>query len=96
MVMTTNGNRRAREQQLRRLARRYGLWLETSRLRTSQAQGDGSYRLCNAPHTAVVYGGIPDEYSATLDDIERFVRPPLPEAPRPTSANDAGDRHDGW
>jgi hypothetical protein len=79
MVMTHSGNNRAREQRVRRLARRYGLRLEKSRLRTPQARGDGGYRLCNAQHAAVVYGGIPFEYCATLDEIERFLRQPRPE-----------------
>jgi hypothetical protein len=78
--MAHNRNSRAREQQVRRLARRYGLRLEKSRIRTPQARGYGGYRLFDVPHNAVVYGGIPDAYCATLDEIERFLRqlPPLP------------------
>jgi hypothetical protein len=77
IIMANHLNRRAREQQLRRLARRYGLRLEKSRIRTPQARGYGRYRLIDVQRHAVVYGGIPDEYSATLDEIERFLRPPL-------------------
>jgi hypothetical protein len=76
--MANNLNRRAREQQLRRLARRYGLRLEKSRIRTPRARGYGGYRLFDVEHQAVVYGGIPYEYCATLDEIERFLRQPLP------------------
>jgi hypothetical protein len=96
MVMTNSGKSRAREQRLRCLARRYGLRLEKSRVRTPQARGYGGYWLCNAQHAAVVYGGIPFEYCATLDAIERFLRRPLPEDPHPTSADGAGGRHGGW
>jgi hypothetical protein len=80
MVMANTRNRRAREQQVRRLAQQQGLRLEKSRIRTPQARGYGGYRLWTAEHTAVVYGGIPYQYGATLDEIERFLRdlPPLP------------------
>jgi hypothetical protein len=78
--MANTLNTRAREQRLRRLAHRHGVLLEKSRLRTPEARGYGGYRLVDVPHNAVVYGGIPSNYAATLDEIERFVRqlPPIP------------------
>ena len=76
-------HRKTREQQVRRLAHRYGFRLEKSRRRTPQARDYGRYRLVDVPRHTVVYGGIPDDYSATLDDIEHFLRH-LP--PRPTPA----------
>jgi hypothetical protein len=78
--MANNLNTRAREQRLRRLAHRHGLRLEKSRIRTPKASGYGGYRLVDVQHNAVVYGGIPSHYGATLDEIERFVRqlPPIP------------------
>jgi hypothetical protein len=45
MVMANTRNRRAREQQVRRLAQQQGLRLEKSRIRTPQARGYGGYRL---------------------------------------------------
>jgi hypothetical protein len=77
MIMANTPNRRAREQRVRRLAHQQGLRLEKSRIRTPQARGYGGYRLVDVPHNAVAYGGIPYPYCATLDEIERFLRPPL-------------------
>jgi hypothetical protein len=76
--MADNLNSRARERQLRRLAQRRGLRLEKSRIRIPQARGYGGYRLFDVQYNAIVYGGIPYEYCAMLDEIERFLLPPLP------------------
>jgi hypothetical protein len=84
---------RAQEQRVRRLAHQHGLRLEKSRIRTPQARGYGGYRLWNAPHTAVAYGGIPYPYSATLDDIKDFLTQ-LPPRP-PSSPDTAVGSHDG-
>jgi hypothetical protein len=77
MIMANTSNRRAREQRVRRLAQRLGWRLQKSRIRTPQARGYGGYMLIDVQHHAVVYGGIPYEYGATLDAIERFLEPPL-------------------
>lgn len=71
---------RAREQRVRRLAQQHGLRFEKSRTRTPQALGYGGYRLFDVSHNAVMYGGIPIESCATLDEIDHFLRhlPPLP------------------
>jgi hypothetical protein len=87
-------NRRAQEQRLRRLAQRHGLRVEKSRRRTPQTEASGGDRLVDVRHNAVVYGGIPHAYGATLDEIEHFLGQ-LPPRPPPYSTDAAVGSHDG-
>jgi hypothetical protein len=57
-------------------------------------EGSGGYRLVEVQHHAVVYGGIPYEYCATLDDIEHLLTQ-LPPIPPPYNTDEAVGSHDG-
>jgi len=52
---------------------RRGYRLEKSRLRDQRAVGYGGFILIDANRNFAVYGAAPFAYSATLDDIERYL-----------------------
>ena len=62
-----------RENRLRRAAERQGLKLSRSRRRDPRALDYGGYMLLDATTNAVVVGGRPRPYSATLDDVEEWL-----------------------
>lgn len=62
----------ATENRLRRAARRHGYTITKSR-RRSQHANDPGYMLIHSATNAVVLGGYPVEFTATLADIEGYL-----------------------
>jgi hypothetical protein len=74
---------KVKENRLRRVAERRGFRLEKSRRRDPLAVDFGGYMLIDASTEAVVFGGSPVAYSASLDDIEnRLAWPGFTVDPR--------------
>ncbi|MGE0703604.1 MAG: hypothetical protein AB7P22_06655 [Vicinamibacterales bacterium] len=68
----TDGAEKVKENKLRRMAARRGYRLVKSRARDRRALGYGGYILIDTQINAVVVGGNPFAYSASLDDVEDF------------------------
>jgi len=64
---------KVRENKLRRMADRQGLQLIKSRRRDPRAIDYGGYMLIEARTNAIVLGGTPSAYCATIDDVEKFL-----------------------
>lgn len=64
-------NDSAREARLRRLAKKQGLWLRKSRVRTTNIDNSGGYMILDSYHNTTVYGM---RFDLTLDDVERFLK----------------------
>jgi hypothetical protein len=61
------------ENRLRRMAERQGYRLEKSHRRDPRAIGFERYMLVDPATNAVIIGGSPFAYSATLDEIAEFL-----------------------
>jgi hypothetical protein len=67
-------DQRGRERRLRTAAERQGLTLHRSRRRDRQAAGRTGYMLSDSSTSGlVVLGDSPTTYSATLDDVEKYL-----------------------
>jgi len=66
------------ENRLRRVAARQGLTLNKSRRKDTRAMDFGGYMLSHTEKNAVVYGGSPFAFSASLEDVARFLKEPVP------------------
>jgi hypothetical protein len=64
---------RTREMRIRRMAERQRLALRSSRRRDPYASDFGKFMLLNE-HETPVFGHQPFEYSASLDEIEAFLK----------------------
>lgn len=69
----TEPDDRVRERRLQRAARARGYRLVRSRQRDQKAPGDTRYLLIDAEQDAVVLGGEPIPFSASLDHVESFL-----------------------
>jgi hypothetical protein len=68
---------KARENRLRRMARRQGLDLQKSRRRDPRALDYGGYQLIDRGSNSLVFGEIAETtFGASLDDIEAFLLRP--------------------
>jgi hypothetical protein len=63
---------KARENRLRRMAERQGLWLEKCRRRDPLALGYGTYQVVS-DQGEIVAGEIGTGYGLTLDDVEHYL-----------------------
>lgn len=63
-----------REARLRRLAAKFNLRIEKSRIRRWDYPGYGGYELINIYSNFVVLGAGQFAYSATLDEIEAYLQ----------------------
>jgi hypothetical protein len=82
---------------LRRLAQRHGwrLRVEKSRMRSPQARGEGGYRLFDVPHNAVwCTAGSPMSIVPCWARSNAFYGTYRQDR-RPSSADEAGDSHNG-
>lgn len=68
----TKQDDKVRENRARRAAERQGLALSKSRRRDARSIGYGGYMLADS-HNVTVLGATPYEFSATMDDVERFL-----------------------
>jgi hypothetical protein len=64
---------KARENRLRRMARRQGLALKRSRQRDPRASGYGGYMLVDIAINGIVLGASPWFYCASLEDVETYL-----------------------
>ena len=64
---------KVRENRLRRIAERRGYRLLKSRLRDKEAPGYGGYMLIAAFGNLVMLGGTPYSFSATIEDVEKYL-----------------------
>jgi hypothetical protein len=65
---------KTRENRLRRMAERQGLRLARSRRRDPRAIDFGGFMLTDVVKNFVVRGGDPFAFSATLDDVEAYLK----------------------
>ena len=65
---------KVRENRLRRMARRQGLSLLKSRRRDPLAIDYGGYMLVDSTSNSVVMGGDPFPHSATVDEVEAWLK----------------------
>lgn len=65
---------KTQENRVRRAARRHDLGLQKSRTRDPRAPEFGGYMLFDIYRNAVVYGAHPFAFSASLDEIEDFLK----------------------
>lgn len=65
---------KVKENRLRRVAARRGMRLEKSKRRDPKAIDFGGYMLIDAATNSVVTGGSPYAYSASLDDIDEYLK----------------------
>jgi hypothetical protein len=77
-----------RENRLRRMAERQGLYLKKSRRRDPLALDYGAYWLID-PHTNTVVAGD-DRLGISLDDVEHYLSEPRPRRAGRTQAAWAG------
>jgi len=63
-----------KENRLRRMAERQGYRLQKSRRRDPRAVDYGGFMLIDIGKNFAVFGGNPFAYSASLDDIEHFLK----------------------
>lgn len=64
---------KVRENRIRRMAKRQGLYLEKSRRRDPKAVDYGGYMLIDEKSDTVVLGSDGFPYQATLDDVEEYL-----------------------
>lgn len=64
---------KVRENRLRRMAERQGLQLLKSRRRDQRAIDFGGFMLIDPATNSVVMGADPIAFSATVDDVERWL-----------------------
>jgi hypothetical protein len=76
------GNEKAREHRLRRLAARQGLILQRSRCRTPEAPEYGTYQLVSENGILEVYG-LQSGFGLTLDEIEKTLSSGADDEPGP-------------
>lgn len=71
-----------KENRLRQMAERRGFSLEKSRRRDREAPDFGRFRIIGAVENSVVFGAEPYAFSATLEDVEKWLgeRPDGPHA----------------
>ena len=75
-----------RENRLRRMAGRQGLSLQRSRRRDPRAVDYAGYMLVDDSTNAVVLGGEPRPYFATMDEIEAYLQGDRRPTRGPTTA----------
>jgi hypothetical protein len=68
--------KKVRENRLRRVAERRGYRLLKSRRRDPEALDYGGYMLIDSQTNAVILGGTPVGFSATLEDVEAYFSEP--------------------
>ena len=73
MINHPNRTIKNREDRLRREAAKVGYRIEKSRSRNPRSVEYGGYMLIDDKMNAVVIGGHPFAYNATLDDIETWL-----------------------
>ena len=64
---------KVRENRIRRMADRRGYRLMKSRRKDPRGIGYGKYKVLDATTMKPVFGSKPDEYSATLDEVEAWL-----------------------
>ena len=64
---------KVRENRVRRMAERQGLKVVKSRRKDPRGIGYGKYKVLDATTMKPVFGSKPDEYSATLDEVEAWL-----------------------
>lgn len=67
-------NDKVKENRLRRIAERRGMKIEKSRRRDPKAIDFGGYMLIDVSTNAVITGGSPYPYSASIEDIEEHLK----------------------
>lgn len=79
---------KARENRLRRAAARQGFGIVKSRRRDSRATDFGGYMLVNVATNYIEFGGSPNAFSCSLDEIEKYLRSPKKPRSRGPSRKD--------
>lgn len=67
-------NDKVKENRLRRIAERRGMKIEKSRRRDPKAIDFGGYMLIDVSTNAVITGGSPYPYSASIEDVEEYLK----------------------
>lgn len=65
---------KVRENRLRRLTKRHGLWLVKSRCRTPSDLSYGGFMLIEPNRNFIVAGGDPFAFSLSLADVEAWLK----------------------